>query len=219
MKRNLTNVVLLALLLLTMSFHLLPGLLHEVLGTAWLLVIIWHLALNRAWFSSLCKGRRSAGRIFSALVNFLLVGSVITVVLTGMFISNHLFKGWFGMELARNITVHQLHASFSYLSMILAGVHLGLHWQGLWQRFLRWLSLDKNSRQICMVSRLSAAIIIVGGVYGSFLDRVGDRLFMKHIFATEATNLPPGIFPLLLLGIIGLYTCMGYGLQKFFQRK
>ena len=141
-----------------------------------------------------------------------MIGSILAVTVTGCFISNHLFKGWFGIELARSIFAHQLHVSLPYLLLILSGVHLGLHWDGLWLRLAKGRSPGPVGR--FLMQRLLPALVSCIGIYGSFLNRVGDRLLMKHIFGTEATNLPFAAYFILLIGIVGLYAIFGHLLRK-----
>lgn len=59
-----------------------------------------------------------------------------------------------------------------------------------------------------------AAFVLVVGVWGSFMNRAGDRLLMKHIFATEASSQPGGIYVLLLAGMLGLYVLGGIVLGR-----
>ncbi|MBR3722424.1 MAG: DUF4405 domain-containing protein [Selenomonadaceae bacterium] len=212
--RNLLNILMFAIFLLTISFHHLPKMLHEVLGILLLIAVLVHLYLNRKWFLSIKKGRRTTSRNISDFVDFTLLVLMIIVIVTGVFMSNYLFKGMFGIELARNITVHQLHVSLSYLMLILLGIHLGLHWEGLWLRFLNWRRLDKNSKSVRILSRVAPIILLIVGICGSFLNRIGDRLLMKHIFATEATNLPLAVFLPLMMGVVGMYAVFGYKLRK-----
>ena len=219
MKRNLLNITMLLLFLLTMSFYFLPKMLHEVLGILWFLAVIWHLYLNRNWLFSISKGKWTTIRVISVAINLLLMVSMVVVMITGVFISNHLFKGWVGMELARNITVHQLHVSLPFLMMILTGIHLGLHIKGLWQRLLNWLSIDKNSARVRIVAYVSSIILVILGIYGSFLHRVGDRLLMKHIFATKATELNFALFFIILIGIFGMYVVVGYGVDRVLKKR
>jgi len=219
MKRNLLNITTLLLFLLTMSFYFLPKILHEVLGILWFLAVIGHLYLNRNWLFSLTKGKWTISRGISVAINIALMVSMVVVMITGIFISNHLFKGWVGMELARNITVHQLHVSLPFLMMILTGIHLGLHFKGLLHRLLNWLSIDKNSARLRIAGYVSSIILVILGIYGSFLHRVGDRLLMKHIFATKATELNFALFFLILIGIFGMYVIVGYGVDRILRKE
>ncbi|MBQ7478732.1 MAG: DUF4405 domain-containing protein [Selenomonadaceae bacterium] len=215
MKRIILDIALFILCLFTISFQFLPRILHEILGLAMLAAAIWHLWLNRAWISSLGKGNWTVLRGLSTLVNMLLIASMVVIIVTGCFISNYLFKGWFGMELQRSILVHQLHVSLSYWLLILIGLHLGFHWQGLWHRLAKWRKWEESSAPYRLATRFMPLMILVVGIYGSFLNRVGDRLLMKHIFATEAVHQPFAVYILLLIGIVGLYGVIGFFLRKW----
>lgn len=57
------------------------------------------------------------------------------------------------------------------------------------------------------------------GIYASVLNRVGDRLRMEHIFATEAAALPGMIFALLILAMIGMYAVLGAGFAALIGKK
>ena len=101
---------------------------------------------------------------------------------------------------------HQLHVALPYLMMILIGLHIGLD-----GKLVRW----KGEKWKIIL----AAVIIFAGVYGSFLNRVGDRILMKHIFATPATELPLPIFLLLLLSTILFYAVLVVIAEKIFKLK
>lgn len=214
MKRIFLDIVLLVLFLLIMSFQLLPKMLHEVLGILILVAVVLHLIWNRPWFSSLLRGKWNFRRGMSAVVNWLLMVNVVVILVTGMMISNHLFKGVFGIALQRNITVHQLHVSLPYLLLILFGLHLGLHWSSLWHRFTNWRHWNLQSLKYRVGYYFMLALLIAGGVYSSFMNQIGDRLQLKHIFATAATKAPFGIFMLMLLSIIGMYAVVSFTVQR-----
>ena len=177
------------LFILVMSFHFLPRILHEILGVAMAVVVFLHLVLNRHWIFSLVRGNQTSRKNFLILINFLLLVSFLVTLVTGIFISNYVFIDFVSLELRRNVTIHLLHHSVSYLMMILIGVHLGLHWQEIWGRVIRCFGLQKNALSYKILCRLAVAVLICVGIYGSFLNQVCDRLLMKHIFATAATEL------------------------------
>ena len=166
MKSYMLNAIMFLLFLMVMSFHFLPKMLHELLGLACFLTVTLHLLRNKAWFSSLRKGRYTAFRGISVFIDGLLLGGMATVTITGCFISNHIFKGLFGMELHRSILVHQLHVSLPFLLLILSGLHLGLHWQSLWQCFIKWRRWDSGSVAYRWGSRLTAAFLMGLGIVG-----------------------------------------------------
>ena len=214
MKKIFLDVTLLVLFLLVMSFHFLPKILHEVLGLLLPAAMLGHFCWNFKAFKGLTSTTKKR---LSMLIDVALFICLIVITFTGICISNHLFNGMIDMKLQRDITIHQLHVSLPFLMMILSGLHLGLHWQGFWQRIKNLLSINTDSKIYRIISRLSILMLIVAGIYGSFLDRIGDRLMMKHIFATEATDMPFIAFASLMAGIVALYTVVGFFINKYIR--
>ena len=213
------DVAIFVLFILVMSFHFLPRILHEILGVAMAAVVFVHLVLNRHWIFSLVRGNRTSRKNFSILINFLLLVSFLVTLVTGIFISNYVFIDFVSLELRRNVTIHLLHHSVSYLMMILIGVHLGLHWQEIWGRVIHCFGLRKNALSYKILCRLAVAVLICVGIYGSFLNRVGDRILMKHIFATAATELHFVGFAFLLVSNVTFYAILNYMIfERFFKR-
>ncbi|MBQ1335326.1 MAG: DUF4405 domain-containing protein [Selenomonadaceae bacterium] len=219
MKKFVLDIAILLLLLLVMGFHFLPHILHEVLGLVLLGGAVWHLLLNRHWFSALFRGRYGKVRVLQTVMLWLLVISFFTVMVTGSIISSHVFRElWQGASLHRSIFVHQLHIASAYVMVILGGMHVGMHWTGLWQRLKRIPLLGRVEGHPMIRFWLLAAISWAGVAF-SWLDQVGDRLMMKHIFGTLASRLPASLYFLLLLCFIGLYAILFYYVQKHLQDK
>ena len=148
-------------------------------------------------------------RIIGTVVDMLLLVVLLVVMGAGSGISNHLFKDIMPLDIQRSILIHQLHVSLPYALLILMGLHWGLHFKGWRARWhLPWPAF-------LPLKVVLAVLVAAGGIYGSFLDRVGDRLLMKHIFATPATGEPAVVYVGLLLAIMGLYIIIGALLAKF----
>ena len=208
MKRIVWDILMLAVFLAVMSFHFLPKMLHEVLGVALPLLAVMHLIWNRRWFAALLQGKWGARRLLSGAINFLLMASLLAILVTGVCISNHLFKGIVPLDLARNITIHQIHVSMPFLMLILIGLHLGLHWRAWWQWLKNACGWQGNTIAYRLLTKGTALAICGLGIYGSFQNRVGDHILLKHIFASPATSEPGGIYVLLLLSILGMYAVL-----------
>ena len=207
------------LFILVMSFHFLPRVLHEILGLVMAATVFLHLVLNRHWIFSLVRANWTSRKKFSILINFLLLASFLVTLVTGIFISNYVFSEVVSLELRRNVTIHLLHHSASYLMMILIGIHLGLHWQEILGRVIRRFALRKNSIGYKILCRVAVAILICAGIYDSFLNQVGDRILMKHIFATAATELSFIGFAFLLVSNVALYAILSYRVsERIFKR-
>lgn len=216
MKKYFVDAALLIIFLLTMSLHLLPRLLHEVFGLTMLALLAWHLILNRRWLANLFRGNRSRRKIFSTLINFSMLIAFVIILVTGIFISNYIFHDLIPLDLRRNVTIRQLHVALPYIMMILTGLHFGLHLYEILQRLKNFLHIKIFSARQKICGYIFLAAVICLGVYGSFLNQIGDRILMKHIFATHATQLPIGAFWILFLSTMAIYSAIGFLLDRKF---
>lgn len=214
MERLILNAAIWVFFLLIMSFQYLPKILHELGGVLWVVAVLLHLSWNQQWFSYLLHGKWATMRGVAMLINILLILSSITVILSGICISNHVFKGMVPLALQRNIVIHQLHVSLPYLMLILMGLHVGLHWQGIWQRFMKALRWNSNSLTYRAGCYFCVLMLFIGGIYGSLMNRIGDRLQLKHIFATAATQASWEVYLLMLISIMGMYAVVSHTIQR-----
>ena len=166
MKRFVLNAAIWIFFLLIMCFQYLPKSLHELGGILWVAAVLLHLYWNQQWFSSVLHGKWTTLRGVAVLINILLILSSITVILSGICISNHVFKGAIPLALQRNIVIHQLHVSLPYFMLILMGLHVGLHWQGIWQRFMKALRWNSNSLSYRTGCYFCVLMLFIGGIYG-----------------------------------------------------
>lgn len=120
---------------------------------------------------------------------------------------------------AKHLTSPKLHRALPYLFLILAGLHLGLHWRGLWQRFTRFCQWNTASPVYRALSWGFAVGIVGIGLYGSFANRLGDRILMKHIFATPALQSGAPLYVLLLFGVIVLYAAIATMAEGWLARR
>lgn len=211
MKNFLLDGILFALFVAEMCFQFLPKVLHEILGVALTMAVILHLWINRRRFVALTK-KITPRKIFSVTINFALIICAAVIFASGVCMSNYLFVDAVSSELRRNMTIHQLHVALSYVAMILAGVHVGLHWRELRQRLLNFFGAGKF---------FYATVIILSavGAVGLNLNRVGDRILMKHIFGTPATELPAAVFALMIVGGVIFFALITFLLEVYFAKK
>lgn len=208
MKKFLLDVTLLALFVAELSFHHLPKILHEILGVALAAAIVLHVAINFRRLSALLK-KFSTRKIFGLAVDFGLAVAAPVILFAGVCMSNYLFADVVRFELRRNMTIHQLHVALPYVMMILIGAHVGLHAQELRQKFSG------------MKKFFDAAVVTLAavGAFGLFFNRVHDRILMKHIFATPATDLPAPLFMSLTLGGIIFFALIIFLVDKKIFRR
>ena len=222
MKNILVDAILFVLFVAEMSFYHLPKVLHEILGVAMAAAIVVHVVINRRRFASLLKNF-TPRKFVNTATNFALTICAATTLITGVVMSNYLFADFVSFELRRNMTIHQLHVATPYLLLILIGVHIGLHWRELRQRILNLFGLAEIFRTKIIAHyalRITHCLLAVVGAAGLYLNRVGDRLLMKHIFGTPATELPAVIFALLTVGGVIFFATLTFLLdEKFFTRR
>lgn len=202
MKKICFNILLLVMLIAVMNFHALPKMLHEIIGVVVAVAIAVHIRWNFRSLRSLPK--------FYLAVDALMLAAIITITVTGVILSNHIFNGLVGLELKRSIIVHQLHHSIPFVAMILIGLHLGRNWSGFHQRLKNFLPINP------IVEKILAVALIITGIVGVYMDQLPDRLMMHHIFGTPATQLPHGLYALIVSGMIALFTAVGVVLKKVF---
>ena len=208
MKKFFLDVILLALFVAELCFHHLPKILHEILGVAFAVAVVLHVAINFRRFKALFK-KISPRKIFIVSTDFFLAIFSTIIFFAGAVMSNFLFVELMSFELRRNMTLHQLHVAVPYMMMILLGLHVGLHAQELRQKF-------SGSKKF-----FNATIFILAaiGAFGFFFNRVHDRILMKHIFATPATDLHGIIFAALIFGGIIFFALITFLLDKKIFRR
>ena len=206
MKKFYLSIAMVVLLVAVMNFHLLPKILHEILGLTLFAATAVHLYWNRRALTSTNK--------FFLIIDVLLIVAGIIVTATGICISHHLFKGLIDMHIQRNITIHQLHVSIPFAMLILIGLHFGHNWAGFYQRFKRAFNLNIAPT----VEKILVIAFCAIGIVGVYMDQFFDRLLMKHIFATPATQLPLGIYFVLVTGMIALFTAIGFFVDRLIKK-
>ena len=217
MKNFLLDAILFALFLAELSFHFLPKILHEIFGVIFIVLIIFHVAINFRRVLLLTKNL-TPRKLFAMEVNVALIMIAALILATGVCMSNYLFPDAANQILRRNMTIHQLHVSAPYVMMILIGMHLGLHWREFWQRFLNLVGLEEFYQRRKIIFKAAAGILAAIGFAGFFLNRLAARIAMKHIFATPATDLPAAIFILLMIGGVAFFAAVTFFVDRKFFR-
>ncbi len=123
--RHITDVLLTLLLLCLMAYQATGEAVHEWSGVAMTALLVLHHVLNRRRYGTLFKGRYGARRVLSAIVNALLLISVLLTAACGMSVSSRAVPFLHGL-----LPIHfaqRFHLTMSFWSFVLMGFHLGLH--------------------------------------------------------------------------------------------
>lgn len=213
MKRNILNTAMTVLFLLLMNYRFTGNLSHEILGAVVLLLAFWHNGLNLRWYRTFFKGRQSGQRLLATVMNFLLAAALLVSIATGLFISQSLLP-FIAVRGTNTLWLHEIHQSSSYVCFILIGLHLGLQGDALWIRLKHWLGAERFCETYAVLGKGLSIGIIVYGIYASFSNHIGAKLFMEHSFgwgkAPSATQ-----FFMDYLMILGCYTGLACSVKKF----
>ena len=168
-----------------MAYSLIGTLTHEILGVAMFALFTVHHALNRKWFGALSKGRYKSFRIFQTALVFLLIGSVMASVISGIVLSEHVFAFLpinKGTAFARSV-----HMVCAYANYILMSLHLGLHWNVMLSAVSK-SKVRKNDTGVWIL-RVTAIGISAYGTYAFIKRQIGEYLFLRtHFLFLDPTN-------------------------------
>ena len=141
------DLLMTVLLLCLMAYQVTGQLLHEVFGAAMLALFLLHHVFNRRWYGALLKGRYTARRIVSTILNFALLAAMLSLAYSGIVMSRYVFS-FLGIRSGRALA-RTMHLAASYWGFVLMNIHLGLHWSmvtGMMRRMtgpvrqpIRWL--------------------------------------------------------------------------------
>lgn len=100
---------------------------HELLGLAFGIAILVHVVLHWNWVVSIT--RRFFSKVFhesrlNYLLNAALFIDMVVIIITGILISRTI-----GLSFNLAQTLEPVHLLASYLSLVLIGLHVALHWK------------------------------------------------------------------------------------------
>ena len=147
------------LMVLEMAFLATGTAFHEYAGMVLLVLFLAHQVLNAGWYKGLARGKWPPLRIIMTVLNAALLALMLIEAVTGAMLSQVIFKGLAlpdGGLLAR-----QLHSAAAYWGLLLIGVHLGLHWAGIWTALHKKLHLQPNKVRTLLCRVLAAALVLL----------------------------------------------------------
>ena len=120
--RKVIDVGMMILLLLLMAFPFTGQDIHIFLGIIMIVFFIIHHYLNRRWYLSLFKGKKTKIQILFITINSLLLISIFGVALSGLTLAGY-------VPIMSYFLAIKMHLVCSYWSYLLMGLHVGLHLQ------------------------------------------------------------------------------------------
>jgi hypothetical protein len=141
----LLNISLTIVMLLLMDPRSFYGLgFHEWAGLIIGIFFLFHKALNWGWIKkvTVCFFKSSPGRAkLNYILDVLLLAGMVLMILSGIAIARTINFSWLNLG-GSPMFWRIMHTSSSYITLALFGIHLGLHWKWVLQRFY----LKKNKK-------------------------------------------------------------------------
>lgn len=132
------NILLTIVMLLLMDPRSFYGLgFHEWAGLFIGLFFLLHTVLNWTWIKKVTIGffRSSPGRArINYILDVLLLAGMVLMILSGIAIARTINFSWLNLG-GSPMFWRVMHTSSSYITLALFGIHLGLHWRWVLQRF------------------------------------------------------------------------------------
>ena len=150
---------------------------HEAAGLAIGMAIIVHLFLNWKWIVIITKkffAREIPMRTkVGYLLNFSLLIGFLTIIVSGIFISKVFLVSIRGLGSLNYKTIHII---ASYVTLVLIGVHIGLHWA-----FIKQMSKRLCPKMNASLRKGIAIVLLIGIIFG------GGYSFVQSGFVSKFT--------------------------------
>ena len=205
------DILMSVLLLLLMAYQVVGDFLHEICGTAMLVLSLVHHILNVRWYKSLLKGKYTLHRIISTVLNVALLAAMISLAYSGVVLSRHVFDFLpitSGMALAR-----VMHLSASYWGFVLMSLHIGLHW-GMMVGMFHRLAGGKRRPVLAWSARFLAVAV---AIYGAVCFRQADifsYMFVKVEFVFFDYEKSAALVFAEHIAMMGFWIFAGYYVSK-----
>ena len=166
MKKNIriaVDVGMIVLLPLLMAYSLVGETAHEYLGISMFLLFLAHNILNIKWWKNIFRGKYNYIRILRLIVNILIFIIMISLTISGIIMSRHIFQF---INIEGSSYARMIHLLASYWGLILMSFHAGMH-----------------IRKIPYIKRnILIPIFVLLGIRAFIRRNIVDYLFLKSQF-------------------------------------
>lgn len=179
---------------------------HEILGVSVTILFIIHQILNRNFYKNLFKGKYNKVRIAYTIVDILLLVMMIIMFISSFMVSQYLFVD---LDIRSNSTGRLLHVLSTYSIFMLAGIHLGLHYNQI-------IKLKKEGRIILNVFLTLFGLIF--GISGFIRREFIQKITLQDLYPLYSDD-NAVVFFVDYIGIFILFMMIGYGIFKLLTLK
>lgn len=157
MKKLIVDILLFIFMNLEFSRMFLNSNFHEIFGVILLILMIIHLYLNRNYLKKVFKGKYNSKRRVMFAVNISFIVAFVFSILFGILSSEDILS----FLNVRSLVIIKLHKIFSYISLILVGLHLGVNLN------IMIVKLKRQFKNKILLDILGIVIVLYG-IYSFF---------------------------------------------------
>lgn len=210
------DLAMLGLILLSFAYQLTGNTLHEVLGFVLFSLLAAHTVLNRRWYGALFKGRQSPRRLINSAITLALLVLMTLLLLSGI-TNSHLLPAFVRVD--GGLLSRQLHTWTAYWSLILASIHLGLHWKMVMAEARKILRPSLPPLLGPLALRALAVMLAAFGIQASIERALYAKLTAAASFDYWDFEASVVGFFAQYLAIMGMYICLTHYTLKLFQKR
>lgn len=209
--RILLNGLAVLLFVAALAYWGFGNLAHEVIGSAFFVLVIAHNVFNRRWYGGLPRRGQDAARLFSTATIVGMALAMMTLLGTGILISKDLFSA---LAVDGAFAVRAAHMFVAFWALLFLGLHLGTRWT-LVMTVARQLAGIAGARLLWLWGlRAVAAAVAVKGAFAMAEMGFGTRLRFQYALDMWDFNADMAGFFVNYLCILGLLAALShYGLR------
>ena len=207
--KTILDILMTAALPVLMAYLLVGETLHEIVGSAMLIIFITHHILNRKSTAAMFKGKQTPARIVNTALNIILFAVMILLPVSGIVMSKHLYT--FLPTDGLSAIARTAHLLLSYWGFALMSLHLGLHAD-------IWLNRLKKKKAAFTVFAVIITLIAVFGVYAFITNRQYEYMLLQTQFVFFDFDKPLILKLGENLSIIAFFAWIGYWLKELLKQ-
>jgi cytochrome b561 len=214
--RLIIDLVMTILILFALAYRITGDVAHEWIGISVAVLFIVHNALNWRWYKNLFKGKYAVHRSANTAVNFILLITMTTLIISGMLISRTILAF---LNLPGGMETRQIHTTAAYWGLIIIAVHIGMHGEMIVNAFRKMFKISGKSTLRVIIVRGIMLLFISFGVWASFDRDMFSKLFLGFSFDYWDEDRPAILFFAAHFSIMAIYIFATYYLFKLVGRK
>ena len=184
--------------------------LHEILGSAMLVIFITHHIMNRQSTAAMCKEKQNPVRIINTALNISLFAVMLLLPVSGIVMSKQLYT--FLPTDGMSAIAHTAHLLLSYWGFALLSLHLGFHAD-------KWLNRLKKNKTAFITFSVIITVIAVFGAYAFITNRLYEYMFLQTQFVFFDFDKPLILTLCEYHSMIVMFAWIGYWLKRILVKR